>query len=78
MARGLKRYFLYECIDTINKLVDLKTPSHDDCYSKLKNSNPFEKDFRRFSVAFKTGLTEVKKNSGSKANHLGDWKTTAV
>ena len=41
----MKGYFPYEWFDTPNKLDEQQLPPYDDFYSKLKNSNPLDKEF---------------------------------
>ena len=43
-ASEMKGYFPYEWFDTPNKLDEQQLPSHDDFYSKLKNSNLLDKE----------------------------------
>ena len=54
----LKRYFPYEWFDTPNKLDEQQLPSYDDFYSKLKNSNPLDKEFDEYQKLPNTGITE--------------------
>ena len=57
-ASELKGYFPYEWFDTPNKLDEQQLPSYDDFYSKLKNSNPLDKEFDDYQKLLKTGITE--------------------
>ena len=56
-ASELKGYFSYVWSDTPNKL-DEQLPSYDDFYSKLKNSNPLDKEFDDYQKLLNTGITE--------------------
>ena len=44
-ASEMKGYFPFEWFDTPNKLDEQQLPSYDDFHSKLKNSNPLDKEF---------------------------------
>ena len=79
-ASELKGYFPYEWFDTPNKLDEQQLPSYDDFYSKLKNSNPLDKEFDDYQKLLNTGITEEQalKNSVSKPNQLRDWKNTTT
>ena len=57
-ASELKGYFPYEWFDTPNKLDEQQLPSYDDFYSKLKNSNPLDKEFDDYQKPLNTGITE--------------------
>ena len=57
-ASELKGYFPYEWFDTPNKLDEQQLPSYDDFYSKLKNSNPLDKEFDDYQKLLNTGITE--------------------
>ena len=72
-ASEMKGYFPYECFNTPNKLGEQQLPLYDDFYSKLKNSNPLDKDIDNYQKLLITGITEEKalKNYASKPNHLG-------
>ena len=57
-ASEMKGYFPYEWFDTPNKLDEQQLPSYDDFYSKLKNSNPLDKEYDDFQKLLNSGLTE--------------------
>ena len=57
-ASELKGYFPYEWFDTPNKLDEQQLPSYDDFYSRLKNSNPLDKEFDDYQKLLNTGITE--------------------
>ena len=57
-ASEMKGYFPYEWFDTPNKLDEQQLPSYDDFYSKLKNSNPLDKEYDDFQKLLKIGITE--------------------
>ena len=77
-ASELKGYFPYEWFNTPNKLDKQQLPSYDDFYSKLKNSDPLDKEFDDYQKLLITGRTEEQalKKLGLKTNQLRDWKTT--
>ena len=56
----MKGYFLYECFDIPNKLDEQQLPSYDYFYSKLKSSNPLNKEFDDYQKLLNTGITEEK------------------
>ena len=63
----MKGYFPYEWFDTPNKLDEQQLPSYDAFYSKLKNSNPLDKEYDYFQKLLNTGLTKeqaLKKPTG--------------
>ena len=56
----MKGYFPYGWFDTSNKLHEQQLSSSDDFYSKLKNSNPLDKEYDYFQKFHNTRLTEEK------------------
>ena len=79
-ASDMKGYFPHDWFDARNKLDEQQLPSYDDFYSKLKNSNPLDKEYDDFQKLLNTGIMEEQalKKSASKPNHLRDWKTTTT
>ena len=57
-ASEMKGYFPYEWFDTPNQLDEQQLSSYDDFYSKLKNSNPLDKEYDDFQKLLTIGITE--------------------
>ena len=57
-ASEVKGFLPYEWFDTPNKLDEQQLPSYDDLYSKLKNSNPLDKEYDIFQKLLNYGLSE--------------------
>ena len=57
-ASEMKRYFPYEWFETPNKLDEQQLPSYHDFYSKLKNSNPLDKEIDDYQKFLNNGITE--------------------
>ena len=55
-----KKFFPYELSDSANKLENEELPPYEAFFSKLRNNNPLDRDFKDYQKLRSSGLDEQK------------------
>ena len=55
-----KKFFPYELFDSANKLENEELPPYEAFFSKLRNNNPLDRDFKDYQKLRSSGLDEQK------------------
>ena len=56
-TEGTKSFFIYEWLDNPEKLNNKELPPYDSFFSKVRNTNPLEKDYNDFENLTTSGLS---------------------